>query len=61
MYLCMSKLCVDGLGSHVAVGREGIEASHSGGAPACCSSFALRFLQLPHDGFGCNVDQLVKC
>jgi len=60
IYLCMSDICMDWWGSHVAVGRAVIEASHSGGSHACCSNFSRRFLQVPHDCFGCNADQWVR-
>jgi len=45
------------VGSYAAAGGAGVEALCFGGAFACCSSFAFGFLQVPHDGFGCNTDQ----
>jgi len=56
IYVCQSSALMNEV-SDAAVGSAGIEALHSGGALTCCSSFAFRFLQVPHDGFSCNVVQ----
>jgi len=55
-YLCMSVFGLDGSGN-AAVGGAGVEVFSFGDTFTCFSPFALRFLQVPHDGFGCIMDQ----
>jgi len=52
----MSVFGLDGSGN-AAVGGAGVEVFSFGDTFTCFSPFALRFLQVPHDGFGCIMDQ----